>query len=123
MSLVLTGNLAANDKDIAEQLQVQNVTYAKDVAPIMQKHCAKCHAAGEQAAKETGLLVDSYESLMKGSRFGPVIAPGSAKTSTLYNIISGKDNLAITMPHDKEKISTEDLQTIRVWIENGAAEN
>ena len=121
--LAITANLAANDKDKVEQLQLQNVTYVNDVAPIMQKRCATCHAAGQQGAEATGLLVDSYESLMKGSRFGPVVDPGSAKTSSLYNMVSGKGDLAVTMPHGKDPISTEEIETIRVWIENGATEN
>jgi mono/diheme cytochrome c family protein len=121
--LVITANLAANDKDKVEQLQLQKVTYVNDVGPIMQKHCAECHTAGQQGAEATGFLVDSYESLMKGSRFGPVIDPGSAKTSSLYNMVSGKGNLAVTMPHGKDPISTGDVNTIRVWIENGANEN
>ena len=123
MLLVITANLAASDKDKVEQLQLQKVTYVNNVAPIMQKHCAECHAAGQQGAEATGFLVDSYESLMKGSRFGPVIDPGSAKTSSLYNIVSGKGNLAITMPHSKDPISAEEIKTIRVWIESGATEN
>jgi hypothetical protein len=119
----MTASLAACDKDKIEQLQFQKVTYADDVAPIIEEHCAECHVAGQQGAEATGFLVDSYASLMKGSRLGSVIDPGSAKTSSLYNMVSGKGNLAITMPHGKDPISDEDIETIRVWIENGAVEN
>jgi mono/diheme cytochrome c family protein len=121
--LVITASLAACDKNEVEQLQIQKVTYVDDVEPIMQKHCAECHVAGAQGAETTGFLLDSYESLMKGSRLGSVIDPGSAKTSSLYNMVSGKGNLAITMPHGKDTISAEEIETIRVWIENGAIEN
>ncbi len=123
MLLVIAASLAACEKDTVELLQFQNVTYADDVEPILQKHCTECHVAGQQGAEATGFLVDSYESLMKGSRLGPVINPGSAKTSSLYNMVSGKGNLTTTMPHGKDPISSEEIETIRGWIENGAVEN
>ena len=121
--LLIAASLAACDKDKAVQLQLQKVTYMDDVSPIIQKHCAECHVAGKQGAEATGLLLDSYESVMKDSRFGPVIDPGSARTSSLYIMVSGKDNLTISMPHGKAPLSAEEVETIRAWIDNGAVEN
>ncbi len=120
--LVIAAGLTACDKNNAEQLHKQQVTYADDVAPILQKHCAECHVAGQQGAKATGLLVDSYASLMKGSQFGPVIDPGSARTSSLYILITGKDNLTVNMPHGGAPLSVAEIDTIRSWIDNGAVE-
>ncbi len=119
--LLITAALSSCDKH--KQPQIQKVTYADDVSPIIQNHCAECHVAGKQGARASGLLMDSYESLMKGTPFGPVIHPGSAMSSSLYILVSGKDKLTITMPHGKEPLSDEEIETIRVWIENGAAEN
>ncbi len=119
--LVITAGLAACDK--VEQLQFQKVTFTEDVYPIMQKHCAECHVAGQQGAVASGFLMESYESVMKGSRFGPVIAPGSAISSSLYIMVAGKADLTISMPHGKDPLSAEEIETIRVWIENGAIEN
>ncbi|MEA2094343.1 MAG: c-type cytochrome domain-containing protein [Pseudomonadota bacterium] len=119
--LIIATGLAACDK--VEQLQFQQVTYADDVDPIMQKHCAECHVAGQQGAEASGFLMDSYESVMKGTRFGPVINPGSAISSSLYILVAGKGNLTIDMPHGKDPLSAEEIETIRVWIENGAVEN
>jgi hypothetical protein len=119
--LPIAACLAACDK--AEQPQLHKVTYADAVRPILQKHCLECHAAGKQGTRASGLLMDSYASLMKGTSFGPVINPGSPMASSLYILISGKDKLTITMPHSKEPLSEEDIKTIRVWIENGAVEN
>lgn len=121
--VVITASLAACDNDKAEQLQFQKVTYVDDVEPIMQKYCAECHLAGRQGAEATGFLVDSYASIMKETRYGPVIEPGSARTSSLYIMVSGKDNLAISMPHGKDPLSDEEIETIRAWIDNGAVEN
>lgn len=109
--------------DAAAVPQTRRVTYADDVAPILHKHCAECHLAGGQGAVATGFMVDSYASVLKDDRYGPVVTAGSAKTSTLYNMVSGKDNLTISMPHNREPLSDEEIETIRVWIDNGAVEN
>jgi len=119
--LLIAAGLAACDK--VEQLQFKKVTYADDVDPILQKHCAECHVAGQQGAVASGFLMDSYESIMKGTRFGPVIDPGSAMSSSLYILVSGKGKLTIDMPHGRDPLSAEEIETIRVWIENGAVEN
>jgi len=118
--LVVAG-LAACDKQA--ESPVQKVTYVDDVGPILQEHCAGCHVAGEKGAESSGLLMDSYESLMKGSRFGRVIEPGSATTSSLHIIISGKARLTVSMPHGTEPLSDEQIETIRAWIDAGAIEN
>lgn len=119
--LIIAAVPAACDK--AEQPQFRKVTYADDVGPILQKHCAECHVSGQQGARESGFLVDSHEAVMEGTEYGPVIDPGSAKTSTLYNLISAKGNLTVNMPHGKDPLSAEEIETIRLWIENGAVEN
>jgi len=120
--LVFAAGLAACDKDRSAQPQVRKVTYADDVAPILQKHCIECHAPGKPGTEATGLRVDSYASIMKGSDYGPVIEPGLARTSSLYILISGKDNLTVNMPHGKAPLSDEEIGTIRAWIDNGALE-
>ncbi len=121
--LVFAAGLAACDKAAEERLQHRKVTYADDVAPILQKHCAECHLAGQQGAEATGFLVDSYETLMRDSDYGPVIDPGSARTSSLYILVSGKDNLTISMPHGREPLGADEIETLRLWIDGGAAEN
>jgi mono/diheme cytochrome c family protein len=119
--LLISAGLSSCDK--AETPQLQKVTYTDDVEPIIQKHCAECHVTGLQGARASGLLMDSYESLMKGTPVGQVIHPGSPMSSSLYILISGKDKLTINMPHGKKPLSDEEIETIRVWIETGAVEN
>ena len=114
--------LAACDEPV-EQPEVRKVTYTDDVAPILARHCMECHVPGQMGAEESGLLMNSYEALLKGSRFGPVVNPGSAMTSSLYILMSGVDRLEVRMPHGRETIDAGDIETVRVWIDNGAIEN
>jgi hypothetical protein len=122
LALLTAAGLPACHRDQAEQPHIRKVTYANDVEPIIRNHCAECHTSGKMGAVESGLLTDSYQSLMKGSRLGPVIKPGSALTSSLYILVSGKDELTVNMPHGKAPLSAEDIETIREWINNGAVE-
>jgi hypothetical protein len=121
--LLVSGLLASCEKPGDEQMPMPTVSYADDVVPILQKHCVACHVAGRQGAEASGLLMDSHASLMQGSRFGPVINPGSAMTSSLFVLISGEDRLTVTMPHGKEPLAAADVETIRAWIQNGALDN
>jgi hypothetical protein len=120
--LVIAAYLAACDNPASEQPPMRKLTYADDVEPILQKHCAECHESGKQGAAATGFRVDSYASVMQDTRTGPVIDPGSPMTSSLYILVSGKDKLTVTMPHGRQPLGAEEIETIRVWIENGAVE-
>jgi hypothetical protein len=121
--LLIAAGLPACHKDQAEQPQMRKVTYAQDVEPILKMHCTECHTGERKGVVESGLRIDSYESLMKGSRLGSVIKPGSALTSSLYLLVSGHDELSVSMPHGRTPLSTEEVETIRIWIDNGALEN
>ena len=95
------------------------VTYA-DVEPMLQERCAECHVGDHEGVIASGFSVESYESVMKGTKLGAVIVPSSAESSTLYRMVAGKTDPSIQMPHGKEPMSEEQIETIRVWIDQGA---
>ena len=97
--------------------------YTADVRPILDKYCAECHMPDMKGAQKSGFQIDSYASIMKGTRLGPVIVPGSAESSTLYILVAGKADPRINMPHGKESLTAGDIETIRLWIDQGAMDN
>ncbi len=100
------------------------VSYAKDVRPILAAHCLECHHSGGQGQKASGFSMDSYESLMKGTRYGPMIIPGDAETSNMVVLMEGRADPSIAMPHGNRKpVPKEDILTIRKWIDQGAKNN
>ena len=99
-----------------------HLSYAKDVKPILDQYCGECHMPGGPGAEKSGFKVDNYRNVMKGTKFGPVIIPGSAESSTLYRLVAGKVDPSIRMPHGKEPLKPEEIETIRQWIEEGANE-
>jgi hypothetical protein len=98
------------------------INYTANVSPILDYYCKDCHVPGQEGAKQSGFLMDSYESVMKGTKLGPVIVAGSAESSTLYRLVAGKADPSIKMPHGKKSLTEEEIDTIKLWIDQGANE-
>lgn len=100
------------------------VSYSKDVRPILAAHCLECHHTGGEGQKASGFSMDSYESLMKGTRYGPMIIPGDAESSNMVVLMEGRADPSIAMPHGNRKpVPKKDILTIRKWIDQGAKNN
>ncbi len=99
------------------------VSFTSQVKPILDQHCVECHKAAGQGYGKSGLRLDSYDSLMAGTKFGPVVKPGSAVSSSLYLLVAGKADPSIRMPHNREPLSGEDVDLIKNWIDQGAKNN
>ena len=97
--------------------------YTADVRPILDKYCAECHMPDMEGAQKSGFQIDSYASIMKGTKLGPVIVPGSAESSTLYRLVAHKADPKINMPHGKAPLTPGEIETIRLWIDQGAMDN
>jgi mono/diheme cytochrome c family protein len=101
----------------------QDVSFKNQVQPILKKYCAECHTGSGAGTQKSGFALDSYQSLMKGTKFGPVVIPGSAVSSSLYRLVSGAVDPSIRMPHGKETLSRADISLIEAWIDQGAKDN
>lgn len=102
------------------------VSFQKDVYPILKTSCAECHTPpdGEGYVK-SGLALNTYEGLMKGTKMGPIVIPGQSINSTLNRLIEGRPGVdpSIHMPHGKVKLPEEKLVIIRKWVDQGAKNN
>jgi len=99
------------------------VSYSRDVRPILDKHCLECHAPGQKGKEASGFDLTSYDTLMKGGKFGPLIKPGDAFTSALNMLVEGRVDKSIRMPHGRQKLSDRELETLRLWVNQGAKDN
>jgi len=99
------------------------VSYAKDVFPVLEKHCLSCHKRGEEAYVTTGFGMETYEDFMQGTKFGSVIKPGSGFASTLMILVKHKADATLDMPHNQEPLTELEIETIKVWIDEGANNN
>ncbi len=89
-------------------------TFFEDqVAKILERHCLRCH--GEET--KGGLSLESRALALQGGTAGPVLEPGDAEGSLLYEVISGDEP---TMPKGAPALSRTDVEVIRRWIAGGA---
>ena len=100
------------------------VSYSQDVKPVLDQNCMQCHEVGGQGEVASGFNMSTYDSLMKGAQFGPMIIAGDVEGSNLLVLIEGRADPSISMPHGQnDPVSKEDIETIRLWIKQGAKNN
>ncbi len=101
----------------------KEISFKADVQPILKQYCMECHAAGGQGTEKSGLQVTSYDSLMKGTRFGAIIKPGDTLTSAMIMLVEGRADASIKMPHGKASLPREKIDLLKRWVEQGAKNN
>ena len=100
------------------------VSFSQDVKPILDQHCIECHQAGGEGLTVSGFSMESYDDLMKGTLNGPMIIAEDVEGSNILVLMEGRADPSISMPHGQQKpVSDEEIQTIRLWIEQGAKNN
>ena len=96
----------------------KDVTFDKDIKPIFEKSCFKCHGTEKQKGK---LRVDSIEAIKKGGEEGEVIVVGHSEKSSLVHSVSGAVEDGLMPPDGKgDPLSKEQIGLIRAWIDAGA---
>ena len=110
----------------------KEISYSKDVKPIINTSCLECHDGKGEGSEESGLILATYDDLMQGTKFGQVVVPGDSESSTLYRLIGHKADPKIQMPpHHKETIASKrmsaltdkQIENIKTWIDQGAKNN
>ena len=99
------------------------VSFSEDILPLLKWKCASCHQSGGEGYEKSGLDLTSYEGVMKGTKFGPMVVPGDPDLSNLMLLLDWRAAPAIRMPHGKKQLSICDRNTIRTWIMEGAKGN
>jgi mono/diheme cytochrome c family protein len=100
------------------RLQAQDkVDFAKQIQPVLEKNCVKCHGPEKQKAK---LRLDSREAALKGGKDGPALVAGDASKSELLRRITLPKSDDDFMPSEGEPLAKEQIDAIRDWINQGA---
>ena len=89
------------------------------VQPMLERRCEGCHRKGK---RKGGLVLSSYEGLMKGGKHGPAVVAGKPAESELYRRITLDPAHEDFMPTDgKTPLTKTETEVIRWWIENADA--
>ncbi len=90
----------------------QEPQFERGVKPIFQANCFSCHGGTAMI----GLDLRTAASVLQGSHQGPVVVLGSPQKSLLYQKVASR---AMPPPAFALKLTDEEIETIRKWIEAG----
>jgi hypothetical protein len=91
-----------------------DVDFTRDVRPILQKNCFRCHGEKKQ---EGGFRLDLRRRAFAGGDTGVGIVPGKAEGELLKRITT-RDEKHVMPPG--EPLADADVATLRAWITQGA---
>jgi len=101
------------------------VDFARDVYPVLERSCIKCHSGEKPKAH---FSITSREALLKGGKSGePAVVPGRGGDSQLVEFASDQVE-DLEMPPLKHRdefpsLSASEIKLLRSWIDQGAAWN
>ncbi|MES2658795.1 MAG: DUF1549 domain-containing protein [Verrucomicrobiota bacterium] len=90
--------------------------FVHEIAPILEKHCSKCHTEGK---KKAGLSMNNEESFRAGSEDGPIIDTAHPEKSLMLELITSDDEDE-RMPPKGPGLDEKQVELIRAWITAGA---
>lgn len=101
------------------------VSYQLDVNPILEENCLQCHMPPNGTGyMKVGLNMKTYQSLMQGTVYGPVIIPGDSRRSILNKLVEGRAGKFMRMPHNiNEPLTEDEIQALKLWVNQGALNN
>ncbi len=100
----------------------KGLTYDKDIKPILEKSCVKCHSGDRPKGK---FRMDSLASIKKGGESGdPAVVPGKSAKSPLALFPSDAVEEMEMPPLEKRDkypaLTKQQIGIIRAWIDEGA---
>ena len=103
---------------LAPAFAVAAPDFVRDVRPIFEAHCIKCHGPEKQ---KSGYRLDVKAIALSGGDSGtPNIVPGLGATSPLVKFIAGEVE-DMRMPPKGEALAPAEIATLKAWIDSGAA--
>ncbi len=117
-TVILISSCSSNEKNY--------VSYTQDIDPIFKTACISCHIS--ETGENGNLNLSGYSTLMAGDSYnGPVVIPGDADHSLLYEAVSKpteeQSRLSGRMPFGLNPLSTIQINQIEDWINEGAKDN
>jgi hypothetical protein len=115
----------AADPDISKlppAAKKEGLTFDKDIKPLLEKSCVKCHGAEKPKSK---YRVDSREAFIKGGESDEAaVVPGKSEKSPVIHYVSDLVADMEMPPTDKRdkypKMTPEQIGLLRAWIDQGA---
>ena len=102
------------------------VSYAKDVWPILKESCVTCHRApyikkDKLVKPKADLRLDTPSWIKQGSENGPVLVPGDPDKSSLYTLTILDPDDDDIMPAKGDPLTSAQQKILHDWITQGAS--
>ena len=97
------------------------ISFNRDVRPILAEHCWQCHGFDE-GARKAGLRLDAREPAVNAAESGKTaVVPGKPELSELIQRITSDSSDVRMPPVDFPKpLTARQVETLRTWIAEGA---
>src|SRR5215470_18010124 len=95
-------------------------TYKKDVVPMLQKYCMKCHGG---MLTKAGYSVTSYDRLFKTLRGKVTLVKGEPERSLIVTTMDGTKGKRMPPLKHKVRPTQDDIDIVRKWVKAGAKNN
>ena len=110
---------------LAPLLASAKVDFEKQVLPFLQKRCIECHKApyeenGKLKKPKADLIMETAAGILKGSENGPVLKPGAADKSSLYEVVTLPADDDMHMPPKGDPLTAAEIALLKQWIDEGA---
>ena len=123
--MILSLSAFAADPDISKlppAAKKAGVTFEKDIKPLFETSCLKCHGAEKPKSK---YRVDSREAAIKGgkSNEAAVIAGKSEKSPMILFMADLVEDMEMPPKDKRDKypaLKPDQIGLIRAWIDQGA---
>lgn len=116
-SLAAFGPPSGDDRGSDAEMEI---SFGRDVRPILSDACFQCHGPDEKARK-AGLRLDTREGATADLGGYAAIAPGDVEGSELYQrLIAEEADVRMPPPNTGKALSDEQIRILRAWIESGA---
>lgn len=97
------------------------VTYEKDIKPLFEKSCVKCHGGEKPKGK---FSMETLASILKGGSEGVSVVPGdSAKSALVHQAADLVADMEMPPTDKRDKypaLTKEQIGLVRAWIDQGA---
>ena len=91
------------------------VDFRKDVQPILEASCVKCHGRGKANGD---WKLDTRETFLQPGESGPAVVVGNSAHSYFIHLVAGTDPDS-AMPKKGSKLTSEQVGILRAWVDQG----
>jgi hypothetical protein len=100
------------------RLTAADVTFGRDILPILSDNCFRCHGP-DAGAHKAGLRLDTESGALR--KTDAMIVPGRSEDSELIRrITSGDPEKVMPPPTSNRKLTPRESERLRAWIDGGA---